>query len=110
MSTTVGQQIPDFFNYMADFVEQSVRSLRGGLTFSDNFACDLKTVTLKHATDQIVSASKVVVGIIPIRVVSQTTGIDSLAWWYNDAGKLTVKAGLTGAPAGTFDVSLVLLF
>lgn len=110
LATEVGQAIPGFFDYMAEFVEQVTRSLRSGLTFSDNFDCEVKTVTLKHNTEQIVSATKSVFGILPVRVVSQGTGIESFAWWYNDQGTLTVKAAFTGAPTAAQSVVLVVLF
>lgn len=110
LATEVGQAIPGFFDYMAEFVEQVTRSLRSGLTFSDNFDCDVKTVTLTHNTEQIVSATKTAFGILPVRVVSQGVGIESFAWWYNDQGALTVKAAFTGSPTSAQSVVIVVLF
>lgn len=110
LATEVGQAIPDFFDYIAEFVEQVTRSLRGGLTFADNFACEIKTVTVKHNTEQVVSSTKQVVGIIPIRVISTSIGIDSFTWFYSDRGELTIKASLTGAPTATTPIVIVILF
>lgn len=110
LNTEVGKQVPDFFSYMADFVENTARCLRVGLTFSDNFACDVKTVSLTSGADQVISATKPVVGIIPLRVVSQTAGLDSFAWFYDKGGRLTVRATFTGSPTSALDVLLVLLF
>jgi len=110
LTSEAGQQLETFISYMAEFVDQTVRTLRSGITFQDNFACEVKTVSLKHDTAQVVQAAKAVVGILPTRVVSQSVGLDSFAWYIDDQGRLTVKAGLTGAPAGSFDVVLVLLF
>lgn len=110
LATEVGQAIPDFFDYIAEFVEQVTRSLRGGLTFADNFACEVRSVTVKHNTAQVVSATKQAVGIIPIRVISTSTGIDSFAWYYSDRGELTIKATLTGSPTDTTSIVIVILF
>lgn len=110
LATEVGQAIPGFFDYMAEFVEQVTRSLRSGLTFSDNFDCDIKTVSLKHNTEQIISSNKSAIGIIPIRVISQGTGLDSFAWWYSDQGNLTLKASFTGSPTAAQSVVVVVLF
>ena len=132
LSTEAGQQIQAFVNYMADFVEQTVKALQGGLTFNDNFSGVQKNVSLKHNTEQIVQATKPVTGILCIRVISKTYGLDSFAWYYDDggrltvkatftggpnyvgyydqAGTLTVKAAFTGAPTSALDCTLVLLF
>lgn len=110
LATEVGQAIPDFFTYMAEFVEQATRSLRNGLTFSDNFDCQVKEVKLTSGVASEVSATKAVTGIIPVRVVSQVHGLESFAWWYSDNGKLTVKAVFTSVPTAPVDVVLVILF
>ena len=110
LATEVGQAIPGFFDYMAEFVEQVTRALRSGLTFYDNFDCEVKQVTLKHDTEQILSATKTVTGIIPLRVISKSVGVQSLAWWYSDSGNLTVKIGFTGSPTESQTVVLVVLF
>lgn len=110
LATDVGQAIPDFFNYMAEFVEQTTRSLRSGLTFADNFACDYKTVSLTSGTAQKVTATKTVIGMLPLRVGSTSCGIDSFGWYYDAQGALTVKATFTGSPTTALDVLLVILF
>lgn len=110
LATEAGQQMADFFNYMAEFVELTVRSLRNGLTFADNFDATEKTVSLTHNVAQIVSSPKVARGIVPMRVVSQTTGLDAFAWYYDDTDRLTVKAKFTDAPTDAIEVVLVIFF
>ncbi len=110
LQTDVGRQLSDFLTYMAEFVEQTVRALRSGLTFADNFDCQVKPVSVKHGVAQVISASKTIVGIIPIRVLSTTTGLDAFAWYYDDQGIPTIKASFTGAPAQPVEILLVLLF
>ena len=52
LATEAGQQIGDFISYMAEFVDQVVRALRNGLTFKDNFDCEVRLVSLLHNTAQ----------------------------------------------------------
>ena len=110
LATDVGKQIPDFFEYMADFVENTTRILRGGISFSDNFACDVRTGTLLTGVAQVVNATRTVTGIIPLKVVSITSGIDSFSWYYDSSGRLTVKIDFTGTPTAPLDTLLVLLY
>ena len=111
LQTEAGKQLAPMIDYLSRFVADVVQALRGGLTFGDNFACEVKTVSLKHETAQIVSASKTVTGIIPLRVTSTALGLSSFAWYYDEGGRLTVSAGFTGTPGtAAYDVSLVLLF
>ncbi len=110
LATEVGQKIPDFFAYMAEFVEQVVRSLRNGLTFQDNFDCVVKTVTLMTGVPQVVSADRKVNGIIPLRIMSQSLMLSDFGWYYDQAGRLTVKAAFDTDPGSSIDVMILLLF
>lgn len=114
--TDTGKQIPEFFEYMAQFVEQTVRNLRSGLTFADNFAGEARTVTLKHATPQVIVSSKTVVGILVTRVQSQVYGVSCTSWYYDRNNRLTIQlrfADSAGNPPSSSEllpVDLVLLF
>jgi len=110
MATKLGQDAPGFISYISEFCEQTIRALRNGLTFADNFLGEQKTVSLLHGIAQVVSSKQRVIGIIPIRVVSQTHGLSSFGWYYDDQGELTVKISYDADPAVALDVSLVLLF
>lgn len=110
LSTKVGQEIPDYFNYMAEFVEQVVRSLRNGLTFRDNFDCDIKLVSLLHNTPQVIASVRPVTGIIPLRVVSQTRMLRDFGWYYDENNRLTVEVAFDTDPNSSLDVILLLLF
>lgn len=109
LATEVGQQIPDFFSYMGDLVDNTVRALRNGLTFLDNFDCTVITVAVVHNTPQVVSVPKTAVGILTLRLVSTSYGIDSFAWYYDERGRLSVKVGITGAPTLSQQVVLAIL-
>lgn len=110
LTTDAGQQLSDFITYMAEFVDQTVRALRNGLTFSDNFDCQVRTVSLLHDTAQIVSSTRKVTGIIPTRAVEMNLMIAEFGWWYNDAGNLVVKASFDSDPGKAIDVLIVMLF
>lgn len=110
LATDIGQKIPDFFNYMAEFVEQVVRALRNGLTFQDNFDCLVKTVSLQHDVPQVVSADRKVNGIIPLRVMSQSLKLDGFGWYYDQQNRLTVNATFDPTPTSTIDVMILILF
>jgi hypothetical protein len=110
LATEAGQQIGDFISYMAEFVDQVVRALRNGLTFKDNFDCEVRLVSLLHNTAQIVSSTRTVTGIIPVRLVRQDLMLRDFGWYYDDNGRLTVKASFDADPGNAVDVQLVMLF
>jgi hypothetical protein len=110
LATEAGGQLKDLISYTSEMAENVARLLRNGLTFQDNFSCEIREVSLKHDTTAIVGATKPVTGILPIRVLSTSTGLDSFSWYYDDQGRLTVKAGFTGSPAAAQKMTLVMLF
>jgi hypothetical protein len=111
LTTKSGQELQEFISYVADFAEQTLRNLKNGLTFADNVNCQISTYGLQHNVDQSINtAGKTPLGIIPLRVISSTTGIDTFGWYVADNGAIRIKAGFTGAPAGNIDLTVVILF
>ncbi len=117
MPTDAGQQLADFLRYMAQFIEQVSRSLKGGITFRDNVNCDQKVVSLKHGVPQVVSTSKTpATGCIPIRLTSTSFVISGFNWYYSDSGEFTVvarfatQADSATLPTTTLPVTLVIFF
>lgn len=114
--TDTGKEIPEFFDYLAQFVEQTVRNLRSGLTFADNFASEVKTVDLKHGIPQVISSFKTVTGIIPIRVQSSQFLLAAFGWYYDRNNRLTIVAqycnpdGTTALATDVAPMDLVLLY
>lgn len=114
--TNTGKEIPEFFEYLAQFIEQTVRNLRSGLTFGDNFASEVKTVNIKSGTAQVITASKTVTGIIPVRVQTSLYLLQGFGWYYDRNNRLTIVARLCnpdGTSAPTDDLvpmDLVLLY
>jgi hypothetical protein len=112
LATDLGKQVPEFFNYLSEFVEQTIRSLRKGLTFQDNFDCEVKTVRLQHNTPQVIQSEKPATGIIPIRLVSQSHSLLSFSWYFDQQGRLTIKANFDPDPGQGIglDIAIVILF
>lgn len=102
MTTKTGQDLPAFFQYMAEFVEQAVRNLRRGLTFRENFACDTPTVSLRHGVPQAIQVTNnPVTACFVVRVVSKVWLLEAFNWYYDDNGTFTVCARFgSQAPSG----------
>ena len=48
LATQAGEQLKAAISYLAVLAENVSRCLRNGLSFADNFACEIRTVSLKH--------------------------------------------------------------
>lgn len=115
LKTPSGQQLSDALQYLSTFVEVTIRNLKNGLTFGDNFLCELKTVTVQPDVETaILPSSKSPVAHIMIRRVMNDTyySVQSFGWKYDNAGKLVIKVGFAGSPLATTKISieLVILF
>ena len=110
LTTAAGQELKDMVVYLAEFVDQAVRALRNGLTFTDNFDCGTPTVSLKHNVATVISSTKPVTGIIPVRTFSSANPLDSFTWFYDEQNRLTVKAGFVGSPSAAISITLYLLY
>lgn len=111
LATKSGQELADLVQYLADFAEQTLRNLRGGLTFADNFNCKIAQVRLLQATNTIINTDgKVPIGIIPIRVVATSATLDAFGWFIDNNGKVNVNARFSGFPVTNIEVVLVILF
>ena len=110
LATKTGQELRGFVVYMAEFVQQVIQALRQGLTFADNFDCDIKTVQLSNDQAQVIEARKTAKLILPGRVVSQTHKLEAFGWYYDANSKLNVIATFDPVPDSALDVSIVVLF
>lgn len=111
LATEAGGELKDFIIYFADFSRQIIQALKNGLSFEDNFNAKVVNVSLINDTAQIINTDgNTPVGVIPIRVVSTTVGLDDFSWYFDDDGNFTVKAGFTGSPSDTITVRLVILY
>lgn len=111
LATQAGQQLREPLQFLSNLGEQTLRALRNGLTFTDNFDGQLKLVDLSADVDQVVGGlRKTPTLVLPGRVYSTTSNIDSFGWWINGNSELVVNAGFTGAPTEALPVVLVILY
>src|SRR5687767_2665784 len=98
---------------MGGMSEQVIRALKNGLTFRDNFDCEVLEVELTSGTAQIVGNKKTTVkpsGVLVQRVISSQYALDSFLWYLDGQNKLTVKATFTGSPTDKVPTSLIVLY
>lgn len=111
LQTKSGQENKDIWGYFREFADNCIRSLRNGLTFSDNFNCIVKQIDVTHNNISVIDlGGKTPTDIILSRVVATNIGCDDFGWWINGAGQLVVKVKFTGTPSGSIPVRLVILF
>lgn len=112
LQTAAGQQLQELITFINDISDQVIRALRQGLTFQDNIKCITPTVSLKHDTEQRVNYddSRQIFGLLPVRCISTTTGIDGFLWYINASNQLIVKAEFIGAPTDPVDVTIIILY
>lgn len=112
LKTDSGKELSDLINYLQNFCEQTLRALRGGLTFQNNFNSDVSRVTLEHNTEQVVNKQndRALFAVIPLRVISTSIGFDSFIYYEDSSGNLVVKAGFTGSPSDEQACDLLLLY
>jgi hypothetical protein len=111
LGTKAGKELADLIAYVNDTSDEIIRALRQGLTFADNFNCQVTKYSISNDTEQIIFTNgKTPIGIIPIKVVSMSTGVDEFAWWVGNDNQTRIKVGLTGAPSASVDIVLVILF
>lgn len=108
----LGSAGSDFIEYMASFVEQTLRGMRNGFTFSDNIDCTIKTITLAHDVPQIVElgTTRNPTGVFVTRVVSQSNMLSAFNWYFSNTGEFTVRAKFDPTPTARLDVQIIILF
>lgn len=102
-ATEAGQQLSDFINFCSQAFENIIRALSNGLTFRDNFDCNVVNLTLNHNTEQIVGISKAGSQVTAVRVdstFSSEAGLElvtGFGWTVNSNNQLVVKAKFDSA-------------
>lgn len=111
LATKSGQELADVVGFVADLGEQSLRALRNGLTYGDNFDCEPKLVYLRNdfATVVSVQATKPVKEVRIRRFLDTRYPLTSWIWYTNATGNLTVKATFGSSPAADYEVPLEIL-
>lgn len=111
LATKSGQELADVIQFLADLGEQTLRNLRNGLTYPDNFDCEVKSVFLRTGVATVVSTSgtKAVKEVRVRRFLDTRYPLDSWIWYVDQAGALTVKAGFASSPSADYEVPLEIL-
>ena len=117
MATESGKELGDALTYLSEFVEVTIRNLRNGLTYTDNFNAITKEVTVRPNTEAVVlgkSEVRRVKEVVCRRARSdQYYIVASFGWKYAANGDLVVMADFldsaAASPASTTDVKLDLL-
>lgn len=111
LATKSGQELADVVNFLSDLGEQTLRALRNGLTYGDNFDCEPKLVGLRSGVATVISvaSSKAVREVRIRRFLDTRYPLDSWIWYVAPAGGLTVKATFASSPAADYEVPLEIL-
>ncbi len=112
LTTPAGQQLKDALEYISSFSTETVRNLKQGLTFVDNFNSDTKTVALYSGIETIVKPNKVAgISQVMIRRVIDNTyySVSAFGWKYDPNGNLVVKISFSGSPSATTSINVELL-
>jgi hypothetical protein len=112
LSTEAGQDLREALVYLSEFAEVTVRNLRKGLNYTDNFDVIEKTVRLRENRETVilVNDSRRVKEIQIRRIVDEEYYLlSSFGWKYNQGGEVVVKARFDGTPANDRDVTVVVL-
>lgn len=115
LATRSGQELKDALIYLSEFAEVSLRNLRNGLTFRDNFDSISKIVALTSGTETAVSISgnRRPTCVLLCRVIDDTYyRIDAFGWKFSADGNVVVTVDFSGSPSATeaISVELLLLF
>jgi len=112
LATKSGQELKDALVYMSEFAEVSLRNLRNGLTFSDNFDCETKLVSVRTNTETKVSLAnrKRPSCILVRRVISDVYYVvDKFGWKFGQDGDIVINITFGGSPAATEQISVEIL-
>ncbi len=113
LATPAGQQLKDALEYLSSFVTETVRNLKQGLTFADNFASEIKLASIQSGLETTIMPSKPTTSVSQVmlrRVVDNVYySVDSFGWKYGPAGNLVVKVVFSGSPPSTQSINIELI-
>ena len=112
LGTRAGSELRDALVYLSEFVEVTVRNLRNGLTYVDNFDVLRKEVTVREDRETVilVNDSRRVREVQVRQVVDDEFYVmSSFGWKYNTSGQIVIKCKFDGTPSADRDVNLVVL-
>lgn len=113
LATKSGNELKDALGFLSEFSNITVQALRNGLTFAENFASEVKQVSLLNNTETVVSiaSSKRPNQVLIRKVLSdQYYKVDSFGWKYNQSGSIVVNVGFAGSPPTGQAIPVEILF
>lgn len=108
-----GQELKGVLEYLSELSHDTIRSLKNGLNFRDNFDCETKTVSLMSNTETVIAVpeGKRPTQILLKRVLDDVFYVvDSFGWKYQSDGSVVIKAVFTGSPTVAISAEIVLLY
>lgn len=112
LTTKAGQELEDQLTYISDLAELTLRLLRNGLTFGDNFDCELKTITIRSGEETVISTSQKKRALqVQIRKIvnDQYYRWSDFGWKLNQNGQIVVWITISGSPPATQQITVDLL-
>lgn len=115
LTTQSGQELKDALEYISSFATETVRNLKQGLTFGDNFDAEIKSISVVSGVETTIMPSKKtnITQVMLRRVINNTYyTVDSFGWKYGAAGNLVVKIVFSGSPPATtsIDAELIIFY
>jgi hypothetical protein len=111
LATEAGQSLQDFINFNAQFAEITLRALRNGLTYADNMDCEIRSVSLTHNVNQLISVKRRPTEVRVRRVFDPAFALSApLQWGFAAGGDVFLKAVFTPAPTTPITVEIIILY
>lgn len=109
------EQASGAISALVEAVRQLTSAFLQRITIQDNLDCKVMTVEVMTATEQVINvtppwgSSRAAIGIQVLRVISDTYGVDSFAWWVAADGTTKIKVAFSGSPGAATLIKVVLL-
>lgn len=111
LATESGQQLQDFINFVAQFSEITLRALRNGLTYEDNFDCEVRTLTVQHGVALSINTPKKPKEIRCRRVINPQYALSQpLAWYFANDGQPVIKCNFSPTPTAPIQIDIIILY
>ena len=101
LSTSSGQELKDVLEYLAQLSEQVITALTSNLSYPDNFACEIKQLSLRSGVTTIVRPSReVTVTDVRIRRIYDNNYfiVESVGWNYDSSGNINFHLSVKDPP------------
>lgn len=112
LETKAGVELKDALEYLAEFTNEIITNLTNSLNYADNFASELKSVSVKNNVETVVKTGGRRVS--EVRILQAVDNIyyvvDKFGWKYNSQGNVVIKATFDGLIDPLYTVNLNIIF